>query len=109
MHYYVAKYLFKEVGIMEIQGVSSPRVLEQKKVEPKKQVIREEKKEVKENTLRGPKLNNMKIERKEDRVETPKGAKQKLEAIKEQIKEKDSLKVHDKIDEIRDKALSTLS
>ena len=77
--------------------------LKQEKVIKKKEIKRQENVE----ELKDLCLNDIDI--KEDRIESKKQAEEKVRSIKEKFNDRRSLKVMDKITEIREKVLSTLS
>ena len=100
---------------MEIQGVSSnrPEVIETKRLEQKKADIKKETevKEFKEEARvkQTNKYNEMKIESKDKLINNQEDAKKVAKEVRKELDNHENLRVHDKLDEIRDKALSTLS
>lgn len=99
---------------MEIQGVSrSPEVIEAKRAQQVKTEIKKEtevkefKEEVRETQTN--RYNDMRIENKDKQIKNETEAKEVSKKVRAELDKHESLRVHDKIDEIRDKALSTLS
>lgn len=99
---------------MEIQGVSrSPEVIETKRAQQVKTEIKKEtevkefKEEVRETQTN--RYNDMRIENKDKQIKNETEAKEVSKKVRAELDKHESLRVHDKIDEIRDKALSTLS
>lgn len=98
---------------MDIQGIRQGEVLETKRIEQKKVDVKkeEEVKEFKEATRERVtnRFNDMRIEHKEKQIKNESEAKEYVKEIKKGLSESRSLRVHEKLDEIRDKALSDLS
>lgn len=94
---------------MEIRSVQAQTKIETPRIEKKAiNVKKAEAKEVrKQSNIRKAKFNDMKIKGKQ--IKSSSEAKVKIKEVKEQMKQKESLKVMDRVDTIRDKALATLS
>ncbi|MCQ2910727.1 MAG: hypothetical protein MJ244_00925 [Clostridia bacterium] len=94
---------------MEIRSVQAQTKIETPRIEKKAiNVKKAEAKEVrKQSNVRKAKFNDMKIKGKQ--IKSSSEAKVKIKEVKEQMKQKESLKVMDRVDTIRDKALATLS